>query len=131
MGMVRSMRPRLSPVSDDAAISVSIHPGATQFTVISRGASSVDSDLVNEMIAPFEAGLPFFFSFPETSHYTTQVIVGPDRATSNVNVRLYTLVGGQTTQGRRCDDADGGRLRPERGDVRAPSRLHGGAASNA
>src|SRR3989442_2841312 len=57
-GIVRSMSslPRPAALAYGVAdISVSTHPGATQFTLIRRGASSTARDLVNEMTAPLVA----------------------------------------------------------------------------
>src|SRR2546425_1150377 len=57
-GIVRSMSSLPRPASlayGVADISVSTHPGATQFTLIRRGASSTARDLVNEMTAPLVA----------------------------------------------------------------------------
>ena len=58
------------------------------------------------LIAPFEAGLPFFFSFPETSEYTVQIVVGPDGEISNAFGCLNTLVRGQAIEYRRCNDPE-------------------------
>ena len=54
-GMSASIRRRASSSSAGAAISVSIHPGATQFTVMPRGASSPEKPFTREMSAPFVA----------------------------------------------------------------------------
>ena len=59
---------------------------------------------IQALIAPFETGLPFFFSFPETTQRTIQIIVGPDGTISNPFGWISTHVGGQTTQHVRCDD---------------------------
>src|ERR1051326_9251555 len=53
-GIVRSIAARPSPAYGFADISVSTHPGATQFTV-SFGASSTASDFVSAMTAPLVA----------------------------------------------------------------------------
>src|SRR5260370_3092524 len=57
-GIARSISPRLAPPASayaPAAISVSTHPGATQFTLMWRGASSIARDLVKAMTAPLVA----------------------------------------------------------------------------
>jgi len=56
------------------------------------------------LIAPPEAGLPLFFSFPAAYQYIATVIVGPDGAVSEPITWLCTLVGGQSMEGTRCDD---------------------------
>ena len=54
-GMEASMRARSSPWYAGAAISVSIQPGATQLTVIPRGASSTQKPFTREIMAPLVA----------------------------------------------------------------------------
>jgi hypothetical protein len=54
-GMAASMRARPPPAIGAATISVSIQPGATQLTVIPRGASSTATLLTSEIIAPLLA----------------------------------------------------------------------------
>jgi hypothetical protein len=49
------MRSRPPACIAGAVISVSTHPGATQFTVTPAGASSTASDFTNEIIAPLLA----------------------------------------------------------------------------
>ena len=61
---------------------------------------------IEALIAPFEAGLPFFFSFPEQTQYVITVIIGPDGALSQPFGWVCQLVGGQSVFGRRCDDPD-------------------------
>ena len=61
---------------------------------------------VDELTAPFETGLPFFFSFPDNRQYVITVIVGPDGTLSPPFGWLCTLFGGQSTEGHRCDDPD-------------------------
>ena len=57
------------------------------------------------LTAPFEAGLPLFFSFPTTLH-SVQVILGPDGAASAPFGALNTQVGGLGTQVTRLDDPE-------------------------
>src|SRR5688572_22439064 len=54
IGIDLPMRALPSPTYADSAISVSTQPGATLFTVIPRGASSMHSDFTYEIIAPFD-----------------------------------------------------------------------------
>ena len=61
---------------------------------------------MNALIAPFEAGLPFFFSFPSTNKYSVQVIVGPNSSISASFGTLNTEVGGKGVTSRRCDDPE-------------------------
>jgi len=61
---------------------------------------------IDALIAPFESGLPFFFSFPESGRYAVQVIVGPGGAISKSFGAVSTQFGGQAIFSRRCDDAD-------------------------
>ena len=61
---------------------------------------------IDALIAPFTAGLPFFFSFPENAQYLATVVIGPDGALSQPSSWVCKLVGGQSVQGRRCDDPD-------------------------
>ena len=61
---------------------------------------------IHALIAPFAAGLPFFFSFPEDSQYTVQVVVGPDGDVSESFGSLNKQVAGQAIQNRRCDDPE-------------------------
>lgn len=61
---------------------------------------------IDTLIAPFQAGLPFFFSFPETAQYFVKVIVGPDGALSEPCGLLSALVGGQAIQHSRCHDPE-------------------------
>lgn len=58
------------------------------------------------LIAPYEAGLPFFFSFPESGQYAVEVVVGPDGAVSSAFSNLCTMVGGQPVRSERPKDAD-------------------------
>jgi carbamoyl-phosphate synthase large subunit len=59
---------------------------------------------MESLIAPFAAGLPLFFSFPNAYQYVVTVIVGPDRTLSRPFAWLCRLVGGQSIDGGRCDD---------------------------
>ena len=61
---------------------------------------------IDVLVAPFEAGLPFFFSFPEDSQHTVQVLVRPDGEISNPFGCLNKQVGGQSLQNKRCDDPE-------------------------
>src|SRR5690606_6491302 len=54
-GMPAAMRSRPPPANGTAHISVSTQPGATQFTVLPRGASSIAMLLTNEITAPLVA----------------------------------------------------------------------------
>jgi biotin carboxylase len=56
------------------------------------------------LMAPFAAGLPLFFSFPNAYQYVVTVIVGPDRTLSRPFSWLCRLVAGQSVDGGRCDD---------------------------
>jgi len=53
--MFASIRPRPSAANGRATASVSTHPGATLFTVMSRSPSSTASDFTKEIMAPFDA----------------------------------------------------------------------------
>ena len=55
IGMDAAARSRPPASITAATISVSTQPGATLFTVIPRGASSIASDFTNEIVAPFAA----------------------------------------------------------------------------
>ena len=59
---------------------------------------------MDALIATFEAGLPLFFSFPETHLYVIQLIVGPDRAISSLSGGLGIQVRGEAIQITRCED---------------------------
>lgn len=59
---------------------------------------------MDELIAPFGAGLPLFFSFPEGGHYTVQSAVGLDGAISDPFACVDRAVGGHGIDSRRCDD---------------------------
>ena len=61
---------------------------------------------MDALIAPFAAGLPLFFSFPENAQYLSTVVIGPDGALSQPFSWVCKLVGGQSIQGSRCDDPD-------------------------
>ena len=61
---------------------------------------------MDTLIAPFDAGLPFFFSFPESAQYVITVVIGPDGALSNPFGWICKLVGGQSVFGERSDDSD-------------------------
>lgn len=61
---------------------------------------------VAELMSRFDAGLPFFFSFPERSQYTTQIIVKPDGTTSAVFACRNVQVGGQALINERIDDRE-------------------------
>jgi len=58
------------------------------------------------LIAPFEAGLPFFYSFPEAGTHALQVIIGPDGAISNPFGTVSAQVAGAAIDSRRCDDPE-------------------------
>ena len=60
---------------------------------------------LDALLAPFDAGMPFFFSFPTTLS-SIMVIVGPDGAVSNPFGSLATMVGGQGTRLVRCEDRE-------------------------
>lgn len=59
---------------------------------------------MDALIAPFDAGLPFFFSFPEPNQYALDVVVGPDGRISNAFGTRSPLVGGRSLQSTRVDD---------------------------
>lgn len=58
------------------------------------------------LVAPPDAGLPFFFSFPEARQYFLQIVVGPDGAISEPFGTLSLQVGGQALRSERCGDPD-------------------------
>jgi len=58
---------------------------------------------MDALIAPFEAGLPFFFSLPASAQHTVQVIVGPRGAISRPSGWLATFAGGHAVENRRCE----------------------------
>ena len=58
------------------------------------------------LIAPFDDGLPLFFSLPGTRKYSVQVFIGPDGAISPSFGTLSTEVGGRAIEYRRRDDPD-------------------------
>jgi carbamoyl-phosphate synthase large subunit len=60
---------------------------------------------IHALTAPFEAGLPLFFSLPTTLH-SAQVIVGPDGTCSAPFGTLNTQVGGLGTQMTRHEDPE-------------------------
>lgn len=60
---------------------------------------------MSALIAPHDAGLPFFFSFPETRQYFLQIVVGPDGAISMPFATLSTQIGGQAVRSERSNDA--------------------------
>jgi carbamoyl-phosphate synthase large subunit len=60
---------------------------------------------VDALTAPFDAGLPLFFSFPTTLR-SVQIVVGPDGNTSSPFGALNTQVGGLGTEMTRCDDPE-------------------------
>ncbi|HET7160702.1 MAG TPA: hypothetical protein VFI62_17010, partial [Burkholderiales bacterium] len=55
---------------------------------------------------PYSAGLPFFFSFPETAQYFLQIVVGPDGSISEPLGTLSTQVGGKAIRTERCADPE-------------------------
>jgi hypothetical protein len=55
IGIVAAIRSFPPAAYGFADISVSTHPGATAFTVMSRPASSMHTDFTKEIIAPFDA----------------------------------------------------------------------------
>jgi hypothetical protein len=56
------------------------------------------------LMAPFAAGLPFFFSFPERSQYTTQMLIAPDGVGSEIFACRNVQIGGQAVRNQRVDD---------------------------
>jgi carbamoyl-phosphate synthase large subunit len=58
------------------------------------------------LTAPFVAGLPFFFSFPESRQYFLQVVIGPDGAVSRGFATLSTQFFGQAIRTETCDDPE-------------------------
>jgi hypothetical protein len=56
------------------------------------------------LMEPFDAGLPFFFSFPERSQYTTQMIIAPDGAASEIFACRNIQVGGQAVCNQRVSE---------------------------
>ncbi|MES2561381.1 MAG: hypothetical protein V4637_01510, partial [Pseudomonadota bacterium] len=54
----------------------------------------------------YSAGLPFFFSFPETAQYFLQIVVGPDGSISEPLGTLSTQVGGKAIRTERCMDPE-------------------------
>jgi carbamoyl-phosphate synthase large subunit len=61
---------------------------------------------IHELTAPFKAGLPFFFSFPETRQYFLQVVIGPDGASSPGFSTVSTQFFGQAIRTERYDDPE-------------------------
>jgi carbamoyl-phosphate synthase large subunit len=61
---------------------------------------------MDAIVAPFEAGLPFFFSFPQPGVYSVQLIVSLDASISNPFGGVAIQVGGQAIQFARCDDPE-------------------------
>jgi hypothetical protein len=60
---------------------------------------------IHALTAPFEAGMPLFFSLPTTLH-SAQIIVGPDGASSAPFGALNAQVGGFGTQMVRHEDPE-------------------------
>ena len=60
---------------------------------------------IDALIAPFENGLPFFFSFPKARVSFVHVIVGPDGEVSRPFGGVATQTGGQATWTAPCGDA--------------------------
>jgi hypothetical protein len=56
------------------------------------------------LLAPFDAGLPFFFSFPERSQYTTQMIIAPDGGVSEIFACRNIQIGGQAICNQRVSE---------------------------
>jgi hypothetical protein len=61
---------------------------------------------MDALVAPFEAGLPFCFSFPEAGQHIAQLMVGPDGAVSNPFTTRGTVVGGQGIHFQRYDNSE-------------------------
>jgi hypothetical protein len=57
-----------------------------------------------QLLAPFDAGLPFFFSFPERGLYVAQMIIGPDGECSKPCGTSGVLIGGQSVLNQRVED---------------------------
>jgi carbamoylphosphate synthase large subunit len=57
-----------------------------------------------ELLAPFDAGLPFFFSFPERGVYYAQMVIGPDGHCPEPYVITAVLVGGQSVGNHKVED---------------------------
>ncbi len=58
-----------------------------------------------DLLGPFDAGLPFFFSFPERAQYLTHMIIGPDGAFSEISLIRNLQVGGQAIRTEKVEDA--------------------------
>ena len=59
---------------------------------------------IDEHLAPFEAGLPLYFSMPAALHLFVQIIVGPDGELSEPFGCESTFVAGESSEIRRCRD---------------------------
>ena len=57
-----------------------------------------------QLLAPFEAGVPFFFSFPETGFYVAQMMIGPNGECPEPCGTSGVLVGGQSILNQRVED---------------------------
>jgi carbamoyl-phosphate synthase large subunit len=57
-----------------------------------------------DLLGPFDAGLPFFFSFPERAQYLTHMIIGPDGSFSETSVIRNLQVGGQAIRTEKVED---------------------------
>ncbi len=58
-----------------------------------------------ELLRPFDAGLPFFFSFPEETQYAAEMIIAPDGSCSPVCAIRSVQVGGKAVRNERVDHA--------------------------
>jgi biotin carboxylase len=59
-----------------------------------------------ELLADFDAGLPFFYSFPESAQYVTQMIIGPDGAGSEICATRNIQIHGQSVVNERIHDRE-------------------------
>jgi carbamoyl-phosphate synthase large subunit len=57
-----------------------------------------------QLLAPFDAGVPFFFSFPESGFYVAQMIIGPHGECVEPCGTNGVLIGGQSVVNQRVDD---------------------------
>ncbi len=57
-----------------------------------------------ELLRSFDAGLPFFFSFPERDVYYAQAIIGPDGRRPEPCATTSVLIAGQSIASERIDD---------------------------
>jgi carbamoyl-phosphate synthase large subunit len=57
-----------------------------------------------QLLASFDAGLPFFFSFPERSQYALELFIGPDGVCSEPWACRNTQIGGRSVRSERVHD---------------------------